>query len=274
MKKTNMKKFLLLFCMLACVFSMTACSDTISADSAKESAKKQDVVYSQNGIAEWATDMIVFLNQATDDQITSYAEAAQTLDSVYGKSYVVNPDGMNDQTIEFYNGWIKSREDLGSIKSVDGISITVSEKNSELCSVSVSTTFEKRTCEFVFTLDKDLNLVSGAINPTYTTGEKLEKAGLNTLLGMGTVFIVLIFISFIIAQFKHINKIVTKKKEEVPAAPVVNEAVQIEPVEEEVDDLELIAVITAAIAASENTSADGLVVRSIKKVNKTNNWRR
>ena len=33
------------------------------------------------------------------------------------------------------------------------------------------------------------------------------------------------------------------------------------------DDLELIAVITAAIAASEGTSTDGLVVRSIRKVN-------
>ena len=37
--------------------------------------------------------------------------------------------------------------------------------------------------------------------------------------------------------------------------------------DEDVDDLELVAVITAAIAASENTSTDGLVVRSIRKVN-------
>ena len=37
-----------------------------------------------------------------------------------------------------------------------------------------------------------------------------------------------------------------------------------QPVEENlVDDLELVAVITAAIAASENARADGLVVRSI-----------
>ena len=41
----------------------------------------------------------------------------------------------------------------------------------------------------------------------------------------------------------------------------------VEEQDEEVDDLELIAVITAAIAASENTSTDGLVVRSIRKVN-------
>ena len=46
-----------------------------------------------------------------------------------------------------------------------------------------------------------------------------------------------------------------------------NSIVSSEEQDEEVDDLELIAVITAAIAASENTSTDGLVVRSIRKVN-------
>ena len=47
------------------------------------------------------------------------------------------------------------------------------------------------------------------------------------------------------------------------------------PVAEEdlTDDLELVAVITAAIAASENTSSDGFLVRSIKKANKRN-WQR
>ena len=34
------------------------------------------------------------------------------------------------------------------------------------------------------------------------------------------------------------------------------------------DDGELVAVIAAAIAASENTSTDGFVVRSIKKANR------
>ena len=46
------------------------------------------------------------------------------------------------------------------------------------------------------------------------------------------------------------------------------------PVEEDLtDDLELVAVITAAIAASENTSADGLVVRSIRRA-PGNKWKR
>ena len=43
--------------------------------------------------------------------------------------------------------------------------------------------------------------------------------------------------------------------------------------DEEEDDCELVAVITAAIAASEGTAADGLVVRSIRKVGRQNNWK-
>ncbi len=47
------------------------------------------------------------------------------------------------------------------------------------------------------------------------------------------------------------------------AAPVTVAAPAVE--EELVDDLELVAVITAAIAAATGSSADGLVVRSIKR---------
>ena len=95
----------------------------------------------------------------------------------------------------------------------------------------------------------------------------MEKAVLNTVIGMGTVFIVLIFISFIISLLKYVNNI-GAKKEEKPAGGVENAISQIVTAEEEfddTDDLELVAVITAAIAASEGTSSDGLVVRSIKR---------
>ena len=59
-----------------------------------------------------------------------------------------------------------------------------------------------------------------------------------------------------------------------PAAPVTVAAPEVlqEPTEEDLtDDLELVAVITAAIAASETyTPATDLVVRSIKKANRRN----
>ena len=108
-------------------------------------------------------------------------------------------------------------------------------------------------------------------NVEYTFGEKMEKAGLNTLLGMGTVFVVLILISLIISCFGIINKIQDKKankakKADVKAEAVDNTIAQIIEKEELADDLELVAVIAAAIAASEGAaSTDGFVVRSIKR---------
>lgn len=101
-------------------------------------------------------------------------------------------------------------------------------------------------------------------------GSKMATAGLNTLLGMGTVFVVLIFLSLIISLFILVpaiqNKRPAKKKEE----PVKEEYVEED--EELVDDLELVAVITAAIAASENRQTDGFVVRSIKR-SPQNRWK-
>ena len=72
-------------------------------------------------------------------------------------------------------------------------------------------------------------------------------------------------------MFKYVNVIAdklsgNKASKEEPASSVDNAIAQIVTKEEnEADDLELIAVITAAIAASEGTSSDGLVVRSIRK---------
>ena len=98
---------------------------------------------------------------------------------------------------------------------------------------------------------------------------------MNTLIGMGTVFVVLIIISLIISAFSVIAKLEAKMKKSgkqetaqpAKAAPVAVPAV----VEEELsDDTELVAVIAAAIAAYEGSgSTDGFVVRSIRKSNKS-----
>ena len=98
----------------------------------------------------------------------------------------------------------------------------------------------------------------------------------HTLLGMGTVFVILIMISFIISMFKFIPVIqekFSKKKNEpqpavVPAAPVVEDVV-----EDEDDEYEIVAVITAAVAAAMGTTnTDGFVVRSIRRKD-GNHWK-
>ena len=108
--------------------------------------------------------------------------------------------------------------------------------------------------------------------------QMMINAGINTMLGMGTVFLVLIFICFLISCFKYINAFEQKMKNkgatEAPAAPAPAPVAAAPVVEENLtDDLELVAVIAAAIAAYEGTSADGLVVRSIRRA-PGNKWKR
>ncbi len=97
-----------------------------------------------------------------------------------------------------------------------------------------------------------------------------------TILGISTVFIVLIFISLILSLFGSVTS-KAGKKQAVNKPAVNTNTSQVTKTEENKinDDMELIAVITAAIAASErakgrNISPDKLVVRRLKRVSAWN----
>lgn len=106
-------------------------------------------------------------------------------------------------------------------------------------------------------------------------GERMRIAALNTVIGMGTVFAVLIIIIGVISLFRFIPMIQDRLAQKKAGAEQENTggAAQTVDIQEDADvsdDLELVAVIAAAIAASEGaTSTDGFVVRSIRKVNRT-----
>jgi len=98
--------------------------------------------------------------------------------------------------------------------------------------------------------------------------------------GLSTVFLVLILISIIISLLKHV-KFIGKKKVQSPAAKAIQTPSVVEEVKNssnnergvnETDDLELVAVITAAIAASLNTSVDQLKVTSFRRVSESKGW--
>lgn len=112
-----------------------------------------------------------------------------------------------------------------------------------------------------------MHFINGFVVATSSIWENLVRGLQNTVMGMGTVFVVLIFIACIISLLQFIPKLFSKPEKTV--APVVETTPAVAPVEEVeelVDDKELVAVITAAIcAASNQTSADQLIVRSIKR---------
>lgn len=173
----------------------------------------------------------------------------------------------------------KCAKDSGELitDSVANIEVAESKEGFEVVATFNAT---GRTGKMSISYDENMTITNIAFNPDYSIAENMSKAGLNTLMGMGTVFAVLILISLIISLFGLIPKIqksMAEKKEtksDIQNTSVDNTIAQIVEKEETElsDDLELVAVISAAIAAYEGSATtEGFVVRSIKKSNKWQN---
>lgn len=100
-----------------------------------------------------------------------------------------------------------------------------------------------------------------------TMGEALSTGGIVTVTGIGIVFAVLVILMLVLMLFKVIFARNAKKPEQtkaaqvpvqVPAAPVKKD--------DDMDEEELVAVLTAAVAASLNTSTYNLRIKSYRRV--------
>lgn len=252
--KMRIKSLCMALLMMLCVISMTACGS------------KEEV-----------------LVDAIDAQVSMELEQ---MEAMYLQAVGTFPDEQLEElsksedafTVSAVTSWADNREELGGFVEILSSEI---EKNEEgLFVITSDVKFENR--EATVTMNFKNDQASGYNVPTYMTieaqyslKELVGQAGLNTLMGVGVVFGVLLFLTILISCFKFIGSAVegsNKKtaKASAPAAPVAAAPV----VEENlVDDGELVAVIAAAIAASENTSTDSFVVRSIRRKN-SNKWSR
>lgn len=261
-----MKKFLALVCMITCIFGLTACgSEEISESKAMYEADK--LQYAQQLATERVVPLLVsYMDDDMAESLDIYT--AEEISVLIANDENLNIDGYVMQTaIESFHS---AKDSMGNVTGIAG---ATAEIDDDTIIVDVEVTGEKKnaTAEVIISNDLFMKVESVALNPINSMGELMGKAALNTLIGMGTVFAVLILISLIISCFKAIPTIqakLTKKKEE-PKSGVDNAVTQIavqEEVTEETDDLELVAVIAAAIAASEGAaSTDGFVVRSIRR---------
>ncbi len=232
-----MKKWLLVLGMITCMLGLTAC-----------------------GQEEEATPLM------TEEEADTLGR--QVVETINQYAILNAKDQVSDQvTLSALDSWEAAAEDMGDYVEILGVESELDEKDGVI-DIRVKGSLREAIVEIVIERNA---ITTISTNVEYTFGEKMQKAGLNTLLGMGTVFCVLILISLIISCFGFIPKIQAKftkapAKTEVkpaPAAPVVSAAV---PEEDLTDDLELVAVIAAAIAASEGASStDGFVVRSIRR---------
>lgn len=194
--------------------------------------------------------------------------------SIY--DYLIS-NGVTDVQIDATTAWNEVADEFGTFTSVDENSFKV-DKAGKTLTTDINLLFtadDGSTKNIVFEVVYDyysMEETGISINPQYSMGEKLAKAGLNTVISMSVVFAVLILISLIIYAFNLFPYLEKKKQEKakVKNADAENTDVvtQIEKREEQqsvTDDTELIAVIAAAIAASEGTSTSDFVVRSINR---------
>lgn len=268
--------------MLTCVFALTACGQD-EAESANQLAKQKNAELRARNVVRMTTAFVLSQDNASAmfDEYNN-VELADVFSSMYDE-YTKNDIEVSVISCEgkaVRNAFRSFETGIEAMGSIPEIGQPVSTINGDTITIQIPMTGENASgsVELIFTNDIYLVMTSCTLNMNQTKGELMGKAALNTLLGMGTVFVVLILISIIISGFAFIPKLqekLTKKEAPQPAAPapVVAAPVVEEAEEEPADDTELVAVIAAAIAAYEGTSVEGFRVRSIRRAN-TGNWKR
>lgn len=243
MKKIT-KRLLAVVIAVLCMASLAACGSSVDVAAVDETT--------QSYMEQQMDSLLSTLGGMSADELKQYEQ----VDDTFTVAAVTNFEGVMDE--------------LGAYKGLNSTEVEVDDKEYTVTSIAQ---FEQRTAIVTLTLkmeSQSFTPESITFEAVYSLGESLERAGLNTVMGVGIVFIILIFLSCLISLFKYVGKLSGEgKKEEKKASTPAPAAA---PVVEKTDDLELVAVIAAAIAAAENTSTDSFVVRSIKKVNKSK-WR-
>ena len=254
------KKISLLALILVLVLSFTGCGKTSALD------------YDETELEQYASYLLQNFSGMTEENFENF-ENMSDLELNLTLLQVGLPVSGED-FLSMISAWRAGVEECGPLVSIGGCEAKETNDGVDLI---LEADFEERNGTIQISFDDKMNMESLTVNAEYSTGEILQKAGLNTVLGMGTTFVVLIFLSFIIWLLKFIPVLEKKfrKSPEPAAVEAQNTAGAAEPVSAEVtdvtDDSELAAVIAAAVAASEGTSPDGFVVRSIKR-RKSNKW--
>jgi Na+-transporting methylmalonyl-CoA/oxaloacetate decarboxylase gamma subunit len=278
-----MKKLFKTLLMLTTVFALTACG----SDNGMSEVQQNKVANAE----KLAVEVVQYTNSAVSSgkfDVDQYLEDYDNIElaDLFSKEMELNTS-VNDFNCEgkavnsAFTSFVSGIEDIGAIVAIGSAEAEVDD-DTIIVTVPVKGASGDGSVELIFTNDIYLTMTACTLNVNETMGQLMGRAAMNTLIGMGTVFVVLILISLIISLFGYIPKLQAYfvKKDNVvvtpspaPVAPVVVE----EEEEELVDDTELVAVITAAIAAYEDSvgtaSVEGFQVRSIKRAS-TNNWKK
>ena len=272
-------------------------TEAVTEEAAKEEEEVQEAL--SEAESELASQEEASQSEASGAETEGETESESMSEEEYyisiAESYLQTLSDMNDESLAAMQesddagsalvalNWSSMQGELGDFEEVTSVEVSTEGQNLILLAHAKYEEVEDTTdveVTFTFTLQSTSMVLSNIEwEVEYPMSTLLQRAGLNTVMGLAVVFVALAFLTFVIGKLHLISDFVEgkEKKEEKPAPQIqtapVPEVQETVPEEEDLtDDLELVAVIAAAIAASENKSPEGFVVRSIRKANKRN-WR-
>ena len=311
MEKIIKKKLLLIVSMLAVTFALAGCSSSskkVAFKYNKDDMKNYAISYAKSWMSLTQVDQVYnyAVENGTDEGLTESdidaIKVFSSLEADYGKFIDFKSDydceEVDDKVVISLYAECAEKEAIVKATFVDNSVVYEYNKYMYMTQNSVSDE------------EADSYLTSNGVFPykisefevaaNQTMKDKMKDAGANTVIGMGIVFIALIFISFIISLLKYVPALLdkeTREKKKAEKAKKAQEAVNTAAADDEDDtptmrmpapaagivdivntatgesvmnDSELVAVISAAVMAAQggNTrvrvnypSNDKLVVR-------------
>ena len=281
------RKFLILGVMLSCLLGLSACGSAENTETTESYRYPKQLFNegSMDSFAHYVEDEVFeywYLEEITPENFDEKQFINLAMDFDENTRSIENVDEDYFNSVKSgYTSWYNALPEIGfNSKETLADDITVSEvhysiNDDDVLVVDAKVQGTKHSAIMQIYVGNDYRILDAGVTVEKTLGEKLTNAGLNTLLGMGMAFAILILISLIICLFPILFGEKPKKKEsdkDIATKAMDNTINQIAEQEDLSGDSELVAVIAAAIAAYEGSgSTDGFRVRSIRKVN---NWKK
>ena len=131
----------------------------------------------------------------TEDEAANYKSAAETLISQIAgfsdeeiENYLAQDDAFTTATME---SWKSVKDELGAYSSIVSQDV---EKDGDVVTISTVAQFEKAKADVVLMLDLGQQMyTSMTYSVQYSLAANMQRAGMNTLMGIGIVFLMLVF---------------------------------------------------------------------------------
>ena len=175
--------------MITCIFGLTACGSEETYTDYEQ--RKMDTAI------QIATQYVIPSLENFEDEATLESFSEYTADEVaylVQENVGITVDGYAYKTaIESFNSAKKS---IGGITAVGDAEAAIDD-DQIIVHVDVTGAKQNAQAEVIFTNDMFLSMESAALNPVESMGGLMTKAALNTLIGMGTVFVMLIIMKIV-----------------------------------------------------------------------------